>query len=93
MKPPFPGFDKLVHAGIYAVLCGLLIRALAAPRAMFARMCILAALISFLYGISDEMHQAFVPGRSCETGDAFANLAGAVLAATLLLLARHRPLK
>ena len=46
---------KIAHAAEYAVLGALLARALSNPR--------LAVLVGVLYAASDEVHQAFVPGR------------------------------
>ena len=46
---------KLAHAAEFAVLGGLLLRALRDERA--------ALLAGIAYAISDELHQHFVPGR------------------------------
>ena len=46
---------KIAHTAEYAVLGALLARALASPP--------VAVLIGVLYAVSDEVHQAFVPGR------------------------------
>ena len=80
---PTPGdlpLDKLAHFGAYAVLGALCMRALAArpvaPR--LARAALMSVLWCGLYGISDEIHQMFVPGRSAEVLDAAADLLGAV---------------
>ena len=79
--PEIPGLDKIMHAGAYAILAWLLFRALFAGNAAArARAWPLAVLLAFLYGIGDEMHQAFVPGRSTDMLDALANLLGALLA-------------
>ncbi len=40
----------------------------------------LAVLFCFLYGVSDEFHQSFVPGRDASGLDLVADTAGAVLA-------------
>lgn len=40
----------------------------------------LAILFSFIYGISDEFHQSFVPGRSPDVMDLLADTVGATLA-------------
>jgi VanZ family protein len=37
-----------------------------------------------LYGISDEVHQSFVPGRDASAGDVAKDFAGASLAAFIL---------
>ena len=39
-----------------------------------------AILISFVYGISDEFHQSFVPGRTPDAMDLLADTVGAMLA-------------
>ena len=46
---------KLAHAAEYAVLGALLVRATAKSG--------LALAVGALYAVSDEIHQAFVPGR------------------------------
>lgn len=80
--PPMPvGTDKVVHICIYAVLCGLMHRALRfQPNARIASMSLFIALaITPLYGISDELHQLFVPGRSCDVMDVLADLTGGIV--------------
>ena len=84
----FPGDDKVVHAALYAVLGGLLRLALGRTGPAIA--------IAAAYGASDEVHQAFVPGRDADVFDWFADVAGAVLGAALAArtwrpsLGRHR---
>ena len=46
---------KLAHLCEYAILGALLVRALRAPLPAFG--------LGVLYAVSDEVHQAFVPGR------------------------------
>ncbi len=71
--------DKTVHALVYGLLGALVLRAVA--RAEWAGVTIVAALaaglISGLYGVTDELHQGFVPGRSTEALDMVADAAGA----------------
>ena len=70
----FPvGADKVGHAAAYAVLGGLL--RLATGRAW------LAVLLSTLFGISDEIHQYFVPGRMADVFDVVADAVGALIGA------------
>jgi len=40
-------------------------------------------LFCLLFGISDELHQCFIPGRSCSIGDLLADTAGAVIVVSL----------
>lgn len=53
----------------YGVLAALLLRA--------TRKAPLSLLIAGLYGVSDEVHQYFVPGRSASAYDALADVLGA----------------
>lgn len=55
---------KLAHVGEYAILTLLLIRAFRLYGFSYGRVLLMAAVISALYAISDEIHQTFVPGRS-----------------------------
>jgi VanZ family protein len=76
MAPPgLWDFDKLMHMAEYGVLAALLLRATGKPA--------LSLLIAGLYGVSDEVHQYFVPGRSSSVYDAIADVAGAGLVCAL----------
>ncbi len=68
--------DKLVHFAAYAVLAGTWFWALrgGARRGMW----IVAAAISAVWGVLDEWHQSFVPGRHASVLDALADVAGAL---------------
>ncbi|NOY23703.1 MAG: VanZ family protein [Acidobacteria bacterium] len=66
--------DLLEHAAAYFVL-GILVRR-AAPFASFR---LLLAFIVF-YGMSDEIHQYFVPGRVCDILDLVADATGGTIA-------------
>jgi len=93
---PLPGrfLDKVVHFGIYAVLGALLARALAGGiRTVTARRAALAILLSTLYGVTDEWHQSFVPGRTPEPRDVAADFAGAAAGALALLAVRRRAVR
>jgi VanZ family protein len=75
--------DKLIHAGVYCVLGILLYRGLRwidrGQRFSYVRL-VISFTILVLYGISDEMHQGFVPGRTVDVLDATADAAGGILA-------------
>ena len=61
---------KIYHAVEYFILVFLLYRAFAGSFNMnTVRLFIYPAVISFLYAISDELHQLFVPGRNCSIWD------------------------
>jgi hypothetical protein len=86
LPPSTPGFVSYAgHVVEYAVLAALICRALGPG----ARMAGLALAAAVLYGASDELHQSFVPGRSCSLLDVAADAVGAAMVA--LLWARTRP--
>ena len=71
---------KLAHVGEYAILGFLMFRALLKKKksSLASRYAWLWALIgTTLYGVSDEVHQMFVPTRTVYTGDILINALGA----------------
>lgn len=46
----------------------------------------ISAAICLLYSVSDEIHQYFVPGRSCEFRDVCIDFCGSLIAITVLTL-------
>ena len=71
---------KLAHIGEYVILGFLMFRALLKEKknSLASRYAWLWALIgTTLYGVSDEVHQMFVPTRTAYTGDIFINALGA----------------
>ncbi len=72
--------DKLAHAFVFGLLSFLTARALFYQYRIPAwqkNYIWLAILLTILYGISDEIHQYFVPGRSSEFYDVVADAIGA----------------
>ncbi len=84
------GTDKLAHAGAYTVLGALLTVATAGARFSGRRAVVIAAALASLYGVSDELHQAFVPGRETSAGDWVADTVGALAGAALAAAALRR---
>lgn len=76
--------DKGLHAIEYAVLGLLCYRAFrhAAGDGAARSALLLAVLASTGYGITDEIHQAFVPLREPDAWDVLADLLGSVLGAS-----------
>lgn len=91
--PALPGgvSDMTAHSWAYGVLGILVFRALAYGRISGLTIArgLGAILISTAYGISDEFHQWFVPGRTSDIHDVAADAIGATAAAVLLLLVRY----
>ena len=73
--------DKSGHSIGYALLAVLLLRAFARGRlrdVTWLRM-VIAIVVATLYGVSDEFHQVFVPGRSADRYDVLADCIGAAV--------------
>lgn len=85
--PSFPGADKLAHALIYGLLAAAILRALP-PRLRAdqpGRAAAIVLAVCFGYGLTDEFHQSFVPGRDASLGDLLADVAGAAILCTVWL--------
>jgi len=83
-SPPadFSFYD--VHIAAYAGLAVLTARALAGGLRDVSWLAALGAIvISSLYGVSDEYHQLFVPGRSFDYLDIVADVVGSVAGASV----------
>jgi VanZ family protein len=78
--------DKHAHLGAYAILAALIVWGLTdgAPARTTWRTAAAAAVLATLYGVTDEWHQAFVPGREISAADLGADALGALLAAGAL---------
>lgn len=75
--------DKVLHAveyGILSLLCHRAFRWATGP-ALARQAVVLAILAASVYGLTDEVHQAFVPLREASWQDWLADTAGAALAA------------
>ena len=75
----FPDF--VTHGLGYLVLSFLVTRALWPSRWLGSSRLLLAVTIATLYGVSDEVHQALVPGRHPDPWDVGKDALGAVLGA------------
>ena len=78
--PSFFMSDKLEHIAAYAVMAILFYRAFVRQRvgASPVKNAVFAIACTVLYGISDEVHQSFVPARSAEVFDVIADAVGAL---------------
>jgi len=80
--------DKAIHFAEYTVLGWLCMHAAMGswPRTARRRTFFFAVFVSTLWGLSDEIHQAMVPGRSSELGDLVADFVGSAAGAGMALL-------
>lgn len=94
---PGPFGDKPVHSIVYGGLGVLIVRALAGG--LGARVTLatgaLGAALTAAYGVTDELHQMFVPGRYADANDLVADAVGGIAGAVvcwlwgILFPARH----
>jgi VanZ family protein len=91
--PAPPGFSIamlsiVAHIILYGVLATLLLIAFERDgrTTRTARLAAIAGTI--LYGISDEFHQSFVPGRDASLFDVGVDMVGAVVAVTIWMYIR-----
>jgi VanZ family protein len=91
---PALGSDKLLHGMVYAVFGGVSFLAARSTWSVRAPWLVIGCTVAaVLYGLSDEFHQSFVPGRTADlwdvVADAIGGLVGAVAAAGLSLASRR----
>ncbi len=82
--PEFRFRDKCFHFLEYAVL-GLFVVRLFLNIFSFKHVFAIAVLTASFYGVSDEIHQYFVPGRCVQISDIVADTIGATFGAWLFL--------
>jgi len=87
MSLPFG--DKLAHAVVFGGLCGIVSMGMSRPPRIVAwqALVVVPVLFATAYGITDEIHQLYVPLRSFEYADMFADFFGAF--AVQLVLVSH----
>jgi VanZ family protein len=81
-SPPGGMTDKHAHALAFGTLALACIHGLLAGRwrNLTAPTLLVAIVMTVAYGASDELHQAFVPGRTADLEDLLADALGAVVA-------------
>ena len=78
---------KLAHSSVYFVLCTLILLELSFNYDLsIKKRCIIAILFCFLYSLTDEFHQTFVPGRSGELKDCLIDTLGASISAIIFCI-------
>jgi VanZ family protein len=82
-------FGKLGHMAIFGVLALLLWWALAGSTRL-RRPWAWALALAVLYAVTDEIHQAFVPGRNASVLDVGIDAAGALVAVAIVGFLRGR---
>lgn len=75
--PDIVDFDKLAHFSIFGLLATLVARNGFVPGRAW-----LPIVAVSVFGLTDELHQSFTPGRSMEFDDWVADTLGAIVAVT-----------
>lgn len=83
--------EQLGHALAYGILAWLFLWALRGDGSASAPLRIVSVVLAAVYGASDEIHQAFVPGRHPSLLDLLTDGAGASLAMLLDWRRRRAP--
>ncbi len=89
---PFVGYDKLAHLVEYVLFGMLMCRWFSNARAPRIRRhaALLTVLLGLCYGVSDEWHQSFIPGRVASAWDVLFDTLGVVTAALAYPLTMKR---
>ena len=85
-------FDKILHVLEYMPFGFFVARGIYSEKPSISRQMIwvLVLSVSFLYGISDEIHQSLVPGRSAGIIDIIADTIGGVIGGYIYLIIASR---
>lgn len=88
-----PGTDKLAHMCIYGLLAATVIFAhrQSTKKKFPLQVCGITLVVCLFYGLSDEFHQSFVPGRFVSGADVLADvIGGALVSAGWLFMEKRR---
>ena len=85
--------DWITHGSAYLVFAVLMARAIAGGfgRPLAGRDALAVVLAALLYGVSDEWHQSFVPGRDSSAGDVAKDAGGALVGVLVFRRGASRP--
>lgn len=77
----FSGQDKILHFFEFGILSLLFFFSIKKTflGVSLKNLAVITILFTALYGISDEIHQYFIPGRESSLGDVFADFLGAII--------------
>lgn len=82
-----PESDRVAHLLAYGILGWLWGRAVRVSRPGASTLAVLLSAVVFtgMYGVSDEWHQSYVPGRSADWLDGLADVCGGALGGAAFL--------
>ena len=77
--------SSLAHIILYIVLTWLLVRALLNSSVKIKKAVVIAFLVSIIYGLVDELHQYWTPGREVHFSDWLLDVAGSFITASIYI--------
>lgn len=83
-------FRFCAHLGVFGVQGVFVYAAQGRSLAFIRRACIVALCVTSLLGISDEIHQSFVPGRYARVQDVLTDTVGAAIAIGCITALRRK---
>jgi VanZ family protein len=91
--PGFVGMDFILHFLEYGLLAFLMCWMLSKESNAYVKkyLFVLSWLLTVLYGISDEVHQSFVPTRHMSLWDLAADILGATVVLVILAFRDYEP--
>ena len=78
---------KLAHFSLYAVIGFLLMSLMSTYKLKQKNRILVSCSVGLLYAISDEIHQAFIPGRGSQIADVGIDFSGVVVGMCVVLVA------
>jgi len=90
--PEFVGSDKLLHLIAYGSLAASFLYGLQPFTKQITRPAagIIVVFFCFAYGVGDEFHQYFIPGRLVSAWDVLADTAGAILVVSWWIMGKAK---
>lgn len=82
--------DKIAHFLEYFVFGALIAHMLRQMNKSILRILLMTSVIGTIYGILDELHQLFIPGRITDPLDMTADALGAILASLIYIWWQNR---
>ena len=81
---------KTAHFTAYFILAFLVYRLYYKMYGISSKAFLYTLILCFIYACSDELHQSFISGRSCELLDVFIDTYGSLLSTTIFTYLYHK---
>ena len=88
-----PTLQNILHIPAFGIPTFLWVKSLIKSHLSMKKAILVAVSVTFLYGIADEFHQYFVPGRFFSLQDMVFNLIGTLLTASLYPIISRKKVK